>query len=109
MVDAAQLQLKLYMRDGRIVRSLAEALALVREHESRPGVDVRDEVLHLLERARTDHERQAAAAAFIAWAEELNLLLPSARSRPAVALPSLQRLKPPVAASTKKGPDHPGG
>lgn len=76
MVDAAQLQLKLYMRDGRIVRSLADAIALVREHESRPGVDVRDEVLHLLERARTDKERQAAAAAFIAWAEELNLLLP---------------------------------
>jgi len=63
MVDAAQLQLKLYMRDGRIVRSLADAIALVREHESRPGVDVRDEVLHLLERARTDQERQAAAAA----------------------------------------------
>ena len=77
MVDAAQLQLKLYMRDGRIVRSLADAIALVREHESRPGVDVRDEVLHLLERAQTDRERQAAAAAFIAWAEELNLLLAS--------------------------------
>ena len=76
MVDAAQLQLKLSMRDGRMIRSLADAIALVREHESRPGVDVRDEVLHLLERARTDQERQAAAAAFIAWAEELNLLLP---------------------------------
>jgi hypothetical protein len=54
MVDAAQLQLKLTMRDGRMIRSLADAIALVREHESRPGVDVRDEVLHLLERARTD-------------------------------------------------------
>jgi hypothetical protein len=74
MIGAAQLQLKLAMRDGRTIRSLADAIALVREHESRPGVDVRDEVLHLLERARTDQERQAAAAAFIAWAEELNLL-----------------------------------
>jgi hypothetical protein len=77
MESAAQLQLKLAMRDGRIIRSLAEAIALVREHESRPGVDARDEVLHLLERARTDQERQAAVAAFIAWAEELDLLLPS--------------------------------
>jgi hypothetical protein len=77
MVDAAELHLQLHMRDGRIIRSLADAIALVREHESRPGVDVRDEVLHLLERARTDQERQAAAAAFIAWAEELNLLLAS--------------------------------
>jgi hypothetical protein len=74
MASAAELELRLSMRDGRIIRSLADAIALVREHESRPGVDVRDEVLHLLERARTDQERQAAAAAFIAWAEELNLL-----------------------------------
>ena len=77
MADAAQLQLKLHMRDGRIIRSMADAITLVREHESRPGVDVRDEVLHLLERARTDQQRQAAVAAFIAWAEELNLLLRS--------------------------------
>lgn len=80
MADAAQLQLKLHMRDGRVIRSLADAIALVREHESRPGVDARDEVLHLLERARTDQERQAAVAAFIAWAEELDLLLPSGES-----------------------------
>jgi hypothetical protein len=77
MEDAAQLQLKLSMRDGRMIRSLGDAIALVREHESRPGVDLRDEVLHLLEGARTDQQRQAAAAAFIAWAEELNLLLAS--------------------------------
>src|SRR3954452_15235361 len=45
------LQPELYMRDGRIIRTLADAIALLREHEARPGVDVRDEVLHSLERA----------------------------------------------------------
>ena len=69
------IQPELYMRDGRIIRSVADAIALVREHEGRPGVDVRDEVLHRLERARTDAERQQAADAFVSWAEELELLL----------------------------------
>jgi hypothetical protein len=66
---------ELYMRDGRVIRSLADAIALLREHEARPGVDVRDEVLHRLERARTEKERQEAADAFVAWAGELDLLL----------------------------------
>lgn len=65
---------ELHTRDGRIIRSLADAIALVREHEARPGVDARDEVLHRLERAQTDKQRQAAAAAFLAWAKELDLL-----------------------------------
>jgi len=63
-----------HLRDGRTIRSLADAISLLREHESRPGVDVRDEVLHQLERAQTDRERQQAAAAFFAWAQELELL-----------------------------------
>ena len=65
----------LHMRDGRMIRSFADAIALLREHEARPGVDARDEVLHRLERARTAQEDQAAAAAFVVWAEELGLLL----------------------------------
>ena len=69
------IQPELYMRDGRIIRSLADAIALVREHEGRPGVDARDEVLHRLERAASDAERREAADAFVAWAEELELLL----------------------------------
>jgi hypothetical protein len=68
------LQPALPLRDGRIIRSIADAVALVREHESRPGIDTRDEVLHQLERARTDSERQASAEAFFAWAKELDLL-----------------------------------
>ena len=63
-----------HLRDGRTIRSLADAISLLREHESRPGVDVRDEVLHELERAQTDRERQQAASAFFAWAQELELL-----------------------------------
>ena len=65
---------ELYLRDGRIIRTLADAITLMREHESRPGVDVRDEVLHKLERSRTDEEQRDAVDAFIAWTEELDLL-----------------------------------
>ena len=46
----------LQTRDRRIIGSRADAINLLREHESRPGVDTRDEVLHLLERAQTDEE-----------------------------------------------------
>ncbi|HKN08767.1 MAG TPA: hypothetical protein VJ376_04695 [Pseudomonadota bacterium] len=66
---------ELTMRDGRIIRSLHDAIALLREHELRPGVDARDEVLHRLERARTEQECRQAIDAFIAWARELDLLL----------------------------------
>jgi hypothetical protein len=79
------IQPELYMRDGRIIRSLADAIALLREHEARPGVDVRDEVLHRLERARSEEERRDAADAFVAWAEELDLLL--ARPKPPIRRP----------------------
>jgi hypothetical protein len=66
---------ELTLRDGRIIRSLRDAIALLREHELRPGVDVRDEVLHHLERARSEEECRQAIEAFIAWARELDLLL----------------------------------
>jgi hypothetical protein len=72
------IQPDLHMRDGRIIRSLADAIALLREHEGRPGVDARDEVLHKLERAQTDHERQEAASDFLVWAKELELLAATA-------------------------------
>jgi len=68
------LQPELYMRDGRIIRTLADAIALLREHEARPGVDDRDEVLHRLERAQAAEERQRAVEAFVVWARELDLL-----------------------------------
>ena len=77
MVDPTKLHIQpeLYFRDGHIIRSLGDAIALLREHETRPGVDTRDEVLHRLERARTNEERRQAVEAFLAWAEELDLLL----------------------------------
>jgi len=74
---------ELQLRDGRRVRSLADAVALVREHEGRPGIDNRDEILHRLERAQTDKERQGAAEAFLAWAKELDLIAqPIASGKP---------------------------
>ncbi len=69
------LEPELYLRDGRILRTLADAIALLREHEARPGVDVRDEVLHHLERAHTEKEQRQATDAFLTWVRELDLLL----------------------------------
>ena len=62
------------LRDGRIVRNLTDAAQLVREHEPRPGVDQRDEVLHLLERADTKEQALAAAHTFVEWLKELELV-----------------------------------
>lgn len=45
-----------------------DALALLREHGARPGVDDRDEVRHQLERAKTEDELRAAVARFRKWA-----------------------------------------
>lgn len=64
------------LRDGRVIGSIRDAIALLREHESRPGVDDRDEVLHRLERAQNEEQLQAAAQAFLAWATELGLAAP---------------------------------
>jgi hypothetical protein len=77
MTDPADfhIQPELYLRDGHIIRSIADAIALLREHETRPGVDARDEVLHRLERAQSENERQEAVDAFLTWTEELDLLL----------------------------------
>ena len=78
MVDSLEFRINpaLSMRDGRTIRSLADAIAFVRDHETRPGVDDRDEVLHGLERAQTDEQRRAAVGAFLAWARELDLVAP---------------------------------
>src|ERR1700724_2195283 len=53
-------QRALHIRDGRTIRSVADAIALLREHEARPGVDARDVVLHRLERAHNEQEIQQA-------------------------------------------------
>ena len=66
---------ELRMRDGHIIRTLADAIALLREHEVRPGVDARDEVLHHIERAHNEEECRQATQAFIGWARELDLLV----------------------------------
>jgi hypothetical protein len=73
---------ELHLRDGRIIRTLSDAIALMREHEARPGVDLRDEVLHRLERAGSEGERREAVDAFIAWADELDLVLAPPEAAP---------------------------
>jgi hypothetical protein len=65
---------ELALRDGRIVRDLDDAIGLMREHEARPGVNQRDEILHAIERARTKEEARAAAHRFLRWLEELDAL-----------------------------------
>jgi len=65
---------ELHLLDGRIVRNLEDAILFAREHEVRPGVDRRDEVIHHLERANTREEAYAAAGHFVPWLEELGIL-----------------------------------
>jgi hypothetical protein len=65
---------ELHLRDGRIIRDVADAIAFVREQEPRPGVDQRDEVLHRLERAQNEEETHAAANLFLRWLEELEVV-----------------------------------
>ncbi len=94
MVDPAQLRIEpqLRLRDGRVIASIADAIALLREHESRPGVDDRDEVLHRLERAQTEEELRAAVEAFLVWATELGLASPKpSQSRPDLSGETLGR------------------
>jgi hypothetical protein len=85
MLNPAELLIdpELYLRDGRSIRSVADAIKLLREHQGRPGIDNRDEVLHLLERAETDSELQQAAEAFLTWTKELDLLAPAPSARSA--------------------------
>jgi hypothetical protein len=65
---------ELRLIDGQIIRDLSDALVFTRAQEARPGVDDRDEVLHLLERARTAAEAEHAATRFRAWLAELEIL-----------------------------------
>jgi hypothetical protein len=65
---------ELHLVDGRIIRNIEDAIAFVREQETRPGVDRRDEVLHTLERARSMEEAHAAAHLFLQWLEELEIV-----------------------------------
>ncbi len=71
-----KLQPPIRVNKQRTIGTLAEAIAFVREHEMRPGVDDRDEVLHALERAHSDDERAAALARFRSWLETWGVTLP---------------------------------
>jgi hypothetical protein len=65
---------ELRLKDGRVIRDIEDALGFAREQEPRPGVDQRDEVLHMMERAKTNEETHAAAHLFLRWLEELEIL-----------------------------------
>ena len=65
---------ELRLKDGRVIRDIEDALGFAREQEVRPGVDQRDEVLHKMERAKSNEESHAAAHLFLRWLEELDIL-----------------------------------
>lgn len=65
---------ELHLTDGRIIRNLDDAASYAREHELRPGVDQRDEVLHAIERAQSAEQAHAAAHQFLRWLEEIEVL-----------------------------------
>ena len=65
---------ELRLVDGTVIRSRQEAIAFARAQEARPGVDERDEILHLLERAAKPEEVEFAAQRFRSWMAQLELL-----------------------------------
>jgi hypothetical protein len=65
---------ELHLRDGRVIRDLADAAGFAREQELRPGVDQRDEILHAIERAQTREQAHAAAHGFVRWLKELDVV-----------------------------------
>lgn len=60
--------------DGTVIRNRADALAFLRAQEARPGVDDRDELLHLIERANDPDAMRAAVGRFREWLRELEIL-----------------------------------
>ena len=79
-MDQLMLEPALRLHSGRMIRTAADALALLREHETRPGIDDRDEVLHGIERARDRTAMAAALRRFQAWASNWATVLPLTKS-----------------------------
>ena len=67
-LEQVKIEPPVQLSGGRKIRNAAEAVDLVRAHETRPGVDDRDEVLHALERAQSADEKAKAVERFRAWA-----------------------------------------
>jgi hypothetical protein len=65
---------ELRLLNGSIIRNRDDALGFLRAQETRPGVDDRDEILHLMERAEQPAAAEAAAVRFRDWLRELEVL-----------------------------------
>lgn len=65
---------ELRLIDGTVIRNRADALLFLRAQEARPGVDDRDELLHLLERANDAGAMRVAGSRFCEWLRELEVL-----------------------------------
>jgi hypothetical protein len=65
---------ELRLVDGTVIRNRDDALIFLRAQEVRPGVDERDEILHLMERADDSGAAEDAAQRFRAWLAELEVL-----------------------------------
>jgi len=60
--------------DGTVIRNRDDAVAFLRAQEARPGVDDRDELLHLIERAKDSHAVEILGGRFREWLRELEIL-----------------------------------
>ena len=67
---------ELRLLGGQVIRNRDDALMFTRAQEARPGVDDRDEVLHLIERADDPEAAEHAGQRFRAWLAELEVLDP---------------------------------
>ena len=80
MTTFADFELKpaIRLNEGRMIRTVGDAIKLLHEHEARPGVDDRDEVLHLLERAQDEAQRDESIRRFRGWIANWGLAVPVA-------------------------------
>jgi len=65
---------ELRLMNGSIIRNRDDAVGFLRAQEARPGVDERDEILHLIERAEDENAARQAALRFRHWLRELEVL-----------------------------------
>jgi len=65
---------ELRLIDGTVIRNRDDALAFLRVQELRPGVDERDELMHLIERANDANAVESAGIRFRDWLRGLEVL-----------------------------------
>jgi hypothetical protein len=76
-LEQIELEPALRLDHSRAIRTAADAIAVLRDHEVRPGVDDRDEVLHQIERAQNEQQMHEALDRFRRWFQDWGSTIPT--------------------------------